>query len=86
MNSKSTSEKSPNEVKGFKSVEEALRYESFPAAKSELYYSIGDIEVEDGHGGFVPARDLLDRVGTANFTAAEDVLSEMKAAVHSRAA
>ncbi len=76
--------KSSNEVRGFEAVRQALRYESFPAAKSELYYSIGDIEVEDGHGSFTPAREVLDNIGDMSFTTAEDLLAQMRSALRMR--
>lgn len=69
-----------NALKGIEAVAQALRLESFPSDKGALYYSVGDIEVEAKQGGFVPVRDVLDRIGKDNFNSAEEAIDDIRQA------
>jgi hypothetical protein len=68
-------------LRGIDAVAEALRGEDFPTDKQDLYYAVGDAEVEDGHGGWIVVRDVLDRVTRDEFASAEDALREIHHAV-----
>ncbi len=66
-------------LKGMRTVEETLMLEDFPMTKSEIDYSVGDIEVEDGMGNFIPVRLLTDRIRRDRFDSYMDVLRTLKA-------
>lgn len=61
-------------MQGIDTVAQALRFEDFPTDKQNLYYSIGDIEIENGVGAMVPVRDVLELVPEERFTTARDAL------------
>ena len=42
--------------------------------RHEIDYCVGDVEVEDGHGGYAPVRNLTDRFGDKLFGNAEEVI------------
>jgi hypothetical protein len=48
-------------MRGMKTVFEALMEEDFPMDRAGLNYCVGDIEVEDGHGGYIPVHQPTDR-------------------------
>lgn len=68
------------EERGFDVVEEALKQESYPMDDHEINYAVGDIEVEDGHGGFIPVRRLTDSISGKRFDSAEAVVEALKKA------
>ncbi|HZP42750.1 MAG TPA: hypothetical protein VFD84_14745 [Candidatus Binatia bacterium] len=67
--------------RGFDAVAEALRGEDWPTDKQDLYYMVGDAEVEDGRGGWIAVRDILDRIARDEFATADDALAEIRRAV-----
>ncbi len=69
-----------DELRGIAAVEDALRAEDFPMDKQALAYSVGDIDVEDGRGGFVPVRVVLDAIRQDEFASAEAVVRAIRAA------
>lgn len=56
----------------------ALEAERFPMSKEELYYSVGDMEVQVAEGQLVPVRDLLDRVDQSRFETADDAVTAIE--------
>jgi predicted metal-dependent hydrolase len=70
--------------RGFRYVTEALRLEDFPMGRHEIDYCVGDVEVEDGHGGYAPVRNLTDRFGDKLFGNAEEVIKVLHEAVAHR--
>ena len=60
-----------DELRGIDAVADALRAEDFPMDKQALAYAVGDIDVEDGHGGSVPVRNVLDVLEQSEFASAE---------------
>jgi hypothetical protein len=67
-----------NVMRGLRAVAEALRAEDFPMDRHAIDYSVGDIEVEDGHGGFLPVRQLTDQFGNKEFHSAEEVVRAIR--------
>lgn len=72
-------------IRGMRAVVEALRNEDFPMDLEGVNYSVGDIEVEDGKGGYVPVRQLTDMLpqSTAGhpgveFRSAEEVIRALR--------
>lgn len=55
----------------------ALRAESFPTTKENLYYAVGDLclEADDGHE--VPVRDVLDVISTETFERVDDAVTAL---------
>jgi hypothetical protein len=51
-------------MRGIKTVFEALMEEDFPMDRAGINYCVGDIEIEDGKGGFIPVHKLTDRFPT----------------------
>lgn len=47
-------------IRGMKEVRDALQGEDFPMDLEGVNYSVGDIEVEDGKGSYIPVRQLTD--------------------------
>lgn len=68
-------------VRGMRAAVEALRLEDFPMDKTGIDYAVGDIEIEDGHGGHVAIRDLTDHIPAREFRSAEEVAQTLRAAV-----
>ncbi len=66
-------------LRGIKTLEEALRLEDFPMTKADIDYSFGDIEVEDGRGGYIPVRQLTERFRRNEFSSPEEVLKAITA-------
>jgi hypothetical protein len=56
-------------------VAEALRLEDFPMDRHGIDYSVGDLEVEDGKGEFIPVRDLTQNFGEREFRSAEEIVN-----------
>jgi hypothetical protein len=61
-------------VGGISLVMEALSLERFPMSKTELYYAVGDIDVDDASGDTRPLRNVLDRIDQQTFLSEEEVL------------
>ena len=77
----------PNRIgppRGMRYVVEALRLEDFPMGRHEIDYSVGDVEIEDGNGGFVPIRELTDKLGDRMFRSAEEVIKALREERHPR--
>lgn len=70
--------------RGFRYVAEALRLEDFPMGRHEIDYCVGDVEIEDGHGGFALVRNLTDGFGDKLFGNAEEVIKALREAVSHR--
>jgi hypothetical protein len=62
-------------------VAQALREEDFPMDKQGINYAVGDIEVEDGQGGYVLIRRLTDFMGEKDFASAEEIVRALHKAV-----
>lgn len=67
-------------LRGLNVVEEALRMEDFPMTTDAVNYAVGDVEIDDGKGHFVPVRDLLDKVDKNSFENADEVVQALKQA------
>jgi hypothetical protein len=67
---------------GIEAVADALRAEDFPMDKEGLAYSVGDIDVEDGRGGTIPVRVLLDRIEQDEFGSADIAIAAIRRAAH----
>ena len=52
----------------------ALRAESFPTSKENLYYAVGDLCLEADDGREVPVRDVLDVVSVQVFERVDDAV------------
>lgn len=66
--------------RGIQAVEDSLKQEDFPMDRHAVDYAVGDIEIEDGRGGYLPVRDLTDKFGTRQFESWEEVVRELKLA------
>ncbi len=74
-------------MRGFESLAEAVRSEpddEFPMDRSGIDYGFGDIEVEDGKGGYLPVRDLTDTLPRDSYDDAESVLKALREALDRR--
>ena len=69
---------------GLRTVTEALRLEDFPMDVEAINYAVGDIEVENGHGGSVPVRQLTDHFIETEYQSAEDVIKQIHTLLHKR--
>jgi len=69
-----------DELRGIAAVADALRAEDFPMDKQGLAYSVGDIDVEDGRGGFVPVRVVLDAIAREEFPSADAAVRAIREA------
>jgi hypothetical protein len=76
---KGTTDEAAEGAPGMKAVEEALKLEDFPMMKGDIYYSVGDMEVEDGFGGAVPVRDLVDQLRREEFGSADEIMHALVA-------
>jgi len=70
---------------GTRVVAEALSIEDFPATKSDLYYAVGDLHIEDNGVRFA-VRDLLDRIDQDEFSSAEDAVKAIENSLAKQAA
>lgn len=68
-------------MRGMQTVAEALRGEDYPLDLEEINYSVGDIEVENGRGGWVAVRDLTEQFKREQFNSAEDVMREIRRSI-----
>ena len=68
-------------LRGFRAVAEALRLEDYPIDKVGINYAVGDIDVEDGQGGWTPVRALTDRMKRDRFSTAEEVIRALHEAI-----
>jgi hypothetical protein len=73
-------------LRGIKAVSAALELEDFPATKQDLYYSVGDIEIEDLNGRYLPVRKVLDQVSQNEFATVEDAIEALKKQLSVRSA
>lgn len=62
------------QMRGMKAVAEALRLEDYPMDRETIDYTVGDVEVEDGAGGFVPVRDLTTLMPRQDYRSAEEIM------------
>ena len=70
--------------RGIKLLIEAVRAEpsdEFPMDRSAIDYNFGDIELEDGKGGFIPVRDLSDHLKGEEFETGDEVLQALQDAM-----
>src|SRR5438094_408798 len=68
-------------LRGFRVVAEALRLEDCPLTKDDINYAVGDVEVPDSHGRYIPVRDVLDVVEHDQFNSAEEAVQAIRTAV-----
>jgi hypothetical protein len=64
-------------LRGLDAVAEALQAEDMPIDKQGIAYAVGDAEIEDGRGGWVPVRQVLDRVSAERFDSADDAVDAL---------
>ncbi len=62
-------------LQGIETVAQALRLETFPTDKQNLYYSVGDIDIENADGHRVAVRDVLGQVQEERFMTERDALA-----------
>jgi len=67
-------------MQGIKTVREALKLEDFPMSKSDVDYCVGDIDIEDGHGGFIPVYQLTERFKSDLFDSPDEIIIALKEA------
>jgi len=67
-------------LQGIKTVREALKLEDFPMTTSDIDYAVGDIDIEDGHGGYIPVYELTERFENSEFNTLEEVVIALKKA------
>ncbi len=72
-------------MRGMRAVAEALRLEDFPEERMDIDYAVGDIEVEDGKGGYVPVRELTEDLRGRTFRSAEEVVRALQQVIAERA-
>ncbi len=56
----------------------ALRAESFPMDISNIDYAVGDFEVEDGMGSYIPVRDLTDFLMEDTYEEPEALIDDLQ--------
>jgi hypothetical protein len=69
-------------LRGWRTVAEALRLEDFPMDRHSIDYAVGDVEVPDGSGTYVPVRLLTDRLERDEFRSAEETIRALQAVAH----
>jgi hypothetical protein len=72
-------------LRGVNALVEAVRseaWEEFPMDHEAIDYSFGDIEVEDGHGGWLPVRDLTDHLVADRYGSADELLLGLSKALY----
>lgn len=67
-------------MQGLKTVKEALRLEDFPMTREEIDYAVGDIDIEDRHGGFIPVYQLTEYFQQSQFENPAEVIHALKEA------
>jgi hypothetical protein len=74
------SEEPVRHMQGLKTVKEALRLEDFPMSREEIDYAVGDIDIEDRHGGFIPVYQLTEYFQKTQFETPEEIIDSLKEA------
>jgi hypothetical protein len=69
-------------LRGLEMLEEALEGEDFPMDKEGAAYSVGDIEVPDRHGRWIPVRRVLDAIRQDQFASADTLVRAIRQAVN----
>ncbi|MDR3607227.1 MAG: hypothetical protein P4M08_07600 [Oligoflexia bacterium] len=69
-------------MQGFGAVQAALELEDFPMAKSDIDYSVGDIEVDDLSGGKVAVNIVTDYIPSRQYHSIEEVMRALRAGLH----
>jgi len=62
---------------GLDQIAAALRAETFPTTKENLYYAVGDLCLEADDGREVPVRDVLDVISVQTFEAVDDAVTAL---------
>jgi hypothetical protein len=73
-------------LRGTQALVEAVRseaWEEFPMDHEAIDYSFGDIELDDGKGGYVPVRDLTDHLSSDRYGSADELLLGLSEALFS---
>lgn len=65
-------------MSGLELIRDALRVEDFPMTTEDLDYAIGDVEVSDSHGKWMPVRRVLDVVPTHKFHSVQEVIDAIQ--------
>ncbi len=71
-------------IRGWEALADAVRSETldeYPMDRHGVDYSFGDIELEDGRGGYVPVRDLTDRIEQNRFNDPAELLRCLREAL-----
>jgi hypothetical protein len=71
-------------VRGAQALVDAVRSEAleeFPMDHEGIDYAFGDLEVEDGTGGYVAVRDLTDHLKASRYDTADDLLRGLREAL-----
>jgi hypothetical protein len=72
-------------MRGNLALVEAVRseaWEEFPMDHQAVDYSFGDIELEDGSGGYVPVRELTDHLARDRYGSADELLTGLSDALY----
>jgi hypothetical protein len=80
MEDAANTEEAGKPMRGLSLVEDALSAEDFPMSRTDIDYSVGDIEIEDGRGGYIPIRQLTENMRREAFKSPDDVLRTLTAA------
>jgi 4a-hydroxytetrahydrobiopterin dehydratase len=56
----------------------ALRAESYPLDVANVDYAVGDMEVEDGSGSYIPVRDLTDFLMQDTYDDSETLIDDLQ--------
>jgi 4a-hydroxytetrahydrobiopterin dehydratase len=56
----------------------ALRAESYPLDHSNIDYAVGDMEVEDGYGTYVPVRELTGFLMQESYENSESLIDDLQ--------
>lgn len=65
-------------LSGLDLIRDALRVEDFPMTREDLDYAIGDVEVSDTHGKWMPVRRVLDVVPQRKFHSVQEVIDAIQ--------
>jgi len=65
-------------VRGMARLIRALRAEHYPLDHSGIDYSVGDVEIEDGSGAYVPVRDLTTYLVQETYEDSEALISDLQ--------
>lgn len=69
------------QLKGMSNVIQALRLEDFPMTRTDIDYSVGDMEIIISQGFSVPVRDLTDRFERDEFDSVEEIVEAFQQAL-----